>query len=81
MDKKDFIELDFSQRPRIPQRVFWVVGAMIAHWLLWQIIPSILFIWVLIPIVGFLAWMASFGWKEALRTLRFWLDQVIGENF
>lgn len=81
MQQNDFRSLDFSQRPRIPQRLIWIVAAVAGHWLLWKIIPTILLIWIFSPMVAALGWMASYGWKEALRAFRFWLDQVIGEGF
>ena len=79
MDKNEYLNLDFNQKSRIPMRIIWMVVLMTGQWLLWQIVPIQLLRWLLIPFIGVLGWMASFGLRQALRAFRFWLDQVIGE--
>ena len=80
MDNKEYINLDFRPIRRIPHRIIWIVGLVIVQVVLWQFIPSLILRWLLIPVIGILGWAASFGWREALRALRFWLDQVIGDE-
>lgn len=80
MDKQEYLDLDFSKAPRIPHRLIWILGPVFLQVLLWQFLPGQIVRWLLFPLVIILGWVASFGWKEALRALRFWLDQVIGDK-
>ena len=81
MDEQEYTYLDFSQPSRIPHRLIWTVGVVVTQIVLWLIIPDQLLRWLLIPLVGVLGWAASFGWRQALKAIRFWIDQMIEEDF
>jgi hypothetical protein len=43
---------------------------------LWWIIPVSALYWLLVPLIGGLAWMASYGWRQALAALQALLRRV-----
>jgi len=81
MDEKDYLNLDFRAMPRIPSKAIWIAGMMIGLRVLWWIVPLQVLFWLLLPLTALLAWMASFGWRFALREFRVWLDQILGEEW
>jgi hypothetical protein len=69
--------LNFSeQRHRVSRRVVGVVVAGAGFTLAWWIVPHAALYWLLLPIVGFLAWMASYGWHEANTHLIRFLESL-----
>ena len=80
MDKDEYFTLDFSKKPRIALRALWLAGLIVGQLLLWLIVPRQILAWLMIPLIVFLGWLASYGWRPALRSFRFWLDLIIGEG-
>lgn len=69
--------LRFEQAARaVPRRLVLTGGVLIGFTLLWWIIPSSVLYWLLVPLIGLLAWMASYGWRQALAVLRDLLDRI-----
>jgi len=79
MDKNGYENLEFERLPRVPRRVFWQAGLMIAVRLLWGIIQPQNYFWMVLIIVNILGWMASYGWKMAFQDLRKWIDLITEE--
>ena len=65
----EFTNLKFEQSPvqRFFTRTTWVVGLVIGTILAWSIIPHEILIWLLLPIIAGLGWVASYGWRSAIR--------------
>ena len=79
MDKNVYENLEFERLPKVPRRVFWQAGLMIAVRLLWGIIQPQNYFWMVLIIVNVLGWMASYGWKMAFHDLRKWIDRITEE--
>jgi hypothetical protein len=81
MNKNGFDQLDFGSRFRLSQRTIFLALLQIGFAILWRTIsPQILF-WFLMLLICILGWMASYGWRIALREFRFWLEQITREDF
>ena len=71
MNHNEFRNLRFDrQRNPLQRRLLVVLGLLGGTTLLWFLLPRNLFFWLLIPVLGILGWSASFGWRQALVTLR-----------
>ena len=71
MNNNEFYKnLRFETRSRPAPRHLIAVGSAIGVFiLLWFTIPQNALFWVLLPLVGLLVWVASYGWRRALATL------------
>jgi len=73
MDEKTtmYRGLRFERTARaVPRRLVLIGGVLIVFTSLWWIIPTSALYWLLLPLMGFLAWMASYGWRQALAALQ-----------
>lgn len=61
---------------RIPRRLVVVGVALVSFTLLWWVVPTSALYWLLLPLVGLLAWMASYSWRQALGVVRDLLDRI-----
>ena len=81
MNKNGFEQLNFGSKFRLSQRTILLALLQIAFAILWRTTsPQILF-WLLMLLICILGWMASYGWRIALREFRFWLEQITREDF
>lgn len=66
----DYHGLRFEQRARpLPRRLITVAVVVSTFSLLWWTVPPNTLFWLLLPIVALLAWMASYGWRQAIAAL------------
>ena len=77
MNQTDFSNLRFD-RPqwRIPGRLIWMGVLVAGYGLAWVIIPHSFMFWLTLPVLCALGWAASFGWRQAVRILVGWLNQI-----
>lgn len=62
--------LDFNLPSRkISPRIITVVSTLIIFSLIWWVIPHNILFWLLLPILGGLSWMASYGWRQGISIL------------
>jgi hypothetical protein len=71
--------LRFETRPRSAPRRLIAIGISIGIFiLLWLVIsPNVLF-WILLPLIGCVVWVASYGWRRALAAIHDLLHQLEG---
>jgi len=81
MDKNGFEQLNFGSKFRISRRTIFLALLQIGFAILWRTAPAQVLFWILMLVICILGWMASFGWKTALREFRFWLEQITREEF
>jgi hypothetical protein len=81
MEKPDFDQLNFGSKFRISQRTIFMALLQIGFAIIWRTAPIQIMFWILMPLICILGWMASFGWKIALREFRFWLEQLTREEY
>ena len=72
-----FSDLSFDQQPRrFSPRMVLMGGSALLYILGWRLItPQVLF-WLGLLAALTLAWMASFGWREAVNRLIAWLERL-----
>lgn len=65
----EFTNLKFERRPiqRFFTRTTWVIGLVLGLILAWNIVPHSTLIWLLLPMIAALGWVASFGWRSAIK--------------
>ncbi len=76
-DQTPFQDLRFGRprKPNIPKPM--VIGAgLLLFTFLWWVIPPAAMYWLLLPVLGILGWVASFGWRAAIVALHNLLDQL-----
>ena len=62
--------LRFDRRSlAIPRRLVPVGVVLAGFTFLWLLIPGSALYWLLLPLVGLLAWVGSYGWRQALTAL------------
>ena len=72
-----FESLRFERPRRLNIPKWAVVGAgLLLFTLLWWLVPPTAMFWLLLPALGILGWVASFGWRAALVTLHGLLDRL-----
>lgn len=77
MNQSDFSNLRFDRpQQRIPNRLVWVGSLMAGFSLAWIILPHNALFWLILILVGALGWAASYGWRQAVRVLTGWLNQI-----
>jgi hypothetical protein len=71
MDKSNpFKGLRFERQPTIPRKPL-VIGALVAAvGAVCLLVPQAVLIWVVLPFVAAILWVASFGWRHALAELQ-----------
>ena len=81
MNKNGFEQLNFGSKFRISQRTIFLALLQIGFAILWRTTPVQVLFWLLMLLICILGWMASYGWRIALREFRFWLEQITREDF
>jgi hypothetical protein len=81
MTNRNYSNLELRGVRTIPIRLVLHVGVLIGLRVLWGILPPVGFFWAMLLLVSGLFWMATYGWRFALREFRFWLDEIVGEGF
>ena len=81
MNKNGFEQLNFGSKFRISRRTIFLALLQIGFAILWRTAPAQVLFWILMLIICILGWMASYGWRIALREFRFWLEQITREEF
>jgi hypothetical protein len=68
MTSAQYKNLNFEQprRRRFPGRIFSIGVTITAFTLLWRFVPQPNLYWILLVLIGFMAWLASYGWRLAL---------------
>ena len=64
------------RRWNLPRRLIFVSIAIIVFTLLWKWLPQEILFWLLIPIMGVLTWMATYGWRQVLASLIVFLHRL-----
>ena len=81
MNKNNFEQLSFGSKFRLSPRTILLALLQIGFAILWRTAsPQILF-WLLMLLICILGWMASYGWRIAMREFRYWLEQITREEF
>ena len=81
MNKNSFEQLNFGSKFRLSQRTIFLALLQIGFAILWRTASAQLMFWILMLLICILGWMASYGWRIALREFRFWLEQITREEF
>ena len=81
MNKNGFEQLNFGSKFRISQRTIFLALLQIGFAILWRTTPAQVLFWVLMLLICILGWMASYGWRIALREFRFWREKITREEF
>ena len=71
MDRKEsYTGLRFERRSEtFPRRLIPIGVALACFTLLWWLVPHSTLYWLLLPLVGLLTWVASYGWRSAAVAL------------
>lgn len=74
----EYAGLNFEKttRQRFLTRSTWVVGLVIALVIGWNVIPHTTLIWLLIPVIAGLGWVASYGWRTAIKIIGRLIQQI-----
>ena len=71
----DFSNLRFKHAERrIPGRLIWMGGLLVAVGLAWVTLPPASFFWLILLLVAALGWAASYGWRQSIQVLVTFLD-------
>ena len=81
MNKNSFEQLNFGSKFRLSQRTIFLALLQIGFAILWRTASHQVLFWLLMLLICTLGWMASYGWRIALREFRFWLEQITREEF
>ena len=81
MNKNSFDQLNFETKFRLSRRTIFLVALQLGFAFLWRTAPLQVLFWILMILICVLGWMASYGWRIALRDFRFWLEQITREEF
>lgn len=81
MNKNGLEHLNFRSKFRLSQRTVFLALLQIGFAILWRTASNQLLYWILIILICVLGWMASYGWRIALREFRFWLEIITREEF
>jgi|ADurb_Gel_01_Slu_FD_contig_21_517115_length_416_multi_2_in_0_out_0_2 hypothetical protein len=81
MNKNSFDQLNFDKKFRLSRRTIFLVALQLGFAFLWRTAPVQVLFWILMIVICVLGWMASYGWRIALRDFRFWLEQITREEF
>lgn len=67
----NYSNLKFNQsfRQRFFNRTTWVIALILGLLLGWNLIGHNLLIWILIPVFAGFGWVASFGWRSAIKVI------------
>ena len=74
-DPNTFSKLRFS-RFRLPNKFFTVLIAIVIFIAIWRLANPITFFWIGLVLTALLAWVASFGWRQALFALIHFLQRL-----
>ena len=67
---RDYRGLRFDRRPQtVPRRLIPIGAALAVFTLLWVSVPHDGLYWLLLTLVALLAWVGSYGWRQALTAL------------
>ena len=67
---EESLNLRFERRRRALPHWLIPVGLTLALFtLLWMLVPHSVLYWMLLPLLGVLAWVATYGWRQSLATL------------
>ncbi len=72
MDRTEpYVNLRFAQRPRplLRSRLIPVAVVLTVFSVLWFLVPPSVLYWLLLLLLGVSVWIASYGWRQALRAL------------
>lgn len=73
-----FSNLNFRVRPQtIPAQWIAIGIAFVLFTILWNAVPESALYWLLLPIILCLTWIASFAWRQAVKTLRDYLSSLL----
>lgn len=70
------LKFDQTPRQRFLTRTTWVVGLVIGLVIAWNTIPHTTLIWLLIPVIAGLGWVASHGWRVAIKIIGRYINRV-----
>lgn len=77
MNQTDFSNLNFDRpKRRIPPRLVWMVALLAGFSLAQVILPDNLHFVIALVVIALLGWAASYGWRQALDILVFWLSKL-----
>ncbi len=83
MDSSQFGEVRFEpQRPRLPRHLgkfLWQVLLMVGFRWIWGMLAFENQFWFAMLVVNLLGWMASYGWRPAIRQFKNWLEKISEE--
>ena len=65
------------QRLRLPMKIIAVLPVVIFMALLWWLLNPITYFWFSLAIAAILAWIASFGWRQALINVIYFLNRLM----
>jgi hypothetical protein len=76
-DKTTYRNLRFERRPwAFPRRWIPVILAVVCFTVLWILVPHNALYWLLAPLVVGLAWVSTYGWRQALANLIVFLHRL-----
>ena len=80
MNQNESFPLNFDPRRQLPWRAIFMAGILIGFRVIWLITPFQIMFWILIPFVGILGWLATYGWRAALRAVWFTISNILLED-
>lgn len=76
-DNTTYRNLRFERRHwSFPRRWIPIIMATVLFTLMWGLIPHNAMYWLLAPLVTALAWIATYGWRQALASLILFLHRL-----
>lgn len=79
MNNQSYESFEFKRPARIPRRLLWQAGWLLAMRLLWGILPQSSHFWLVLVVVNILAWMASYGRRMAMLDLHNLVERISEE--
>lgn len=77
MNKSIFSNLNFEPpRNIIPLRIVWVGALIIGASIVRVIFPPNAYFWLSLLVIIPVGWVASYGWREAVRVLSVFLNRI-----
>jgi len=71
-----FHHLRFERPMRLPIKPLVIGGALAAFTTAWWLMPHEVLFWLLLPTFAAMLWVASFGWRDAIRALQALLHRL-----
>jgi hypothetical protein len=62
--------------PRRFSKFFVILASGVVFTLLWHFVSAPILYWLLLTVFAILIWIATYGWRFALRRLHIWIEML-----